>query len=180
MYSVCLISNQTFNNIWFHCEICPLNWLQWKVEIDWALVNWPQSLVPQAFRQETSLSNWCLIRGPRWRHNCQAAKSLTHTFTRRVSCSGCPRGINGSEWPHLLCKVNIIRESNLILRALCWMERWCLWDGHKNIYNDPKWGVGQQWMARWSSQSIFSQQNSQECQVEALSIFTVTPLVTFL
>lgn len=107
--------------------ICPLNWLQSKVWIDWARVNWPQFLVPQAFRQGARLPSWCLIQGPRWRRNSLAVRSLTHTLTRRGCGSGWPRGMRGSGvWaapPALKSQYNRGQWCDSELCALKWMDR---------------------------------------------------------
>lgn len=133
-YSVCLMSIQAqpfYHLFWSPSVICPLNWLQSKVWIDWAWVNWPQFPVPQAFRQGARLPSWCLIQGPRWRHNSLAVRSLTHTFTRRGCGSGWPPGIAGSEGPLLLSKVNIIGDSDVTLSQV-------IWTGWTNAFYGPR------------------------------------------
>lgn len=129
-YPVCLMSNQAqpfYHPFWSPSVICPLNWLQSKVWIDWARVNWPQFLVPQAFRQGARLPSWCLIQGPRWRRNSLAVRSLTHTLTRRGCGSGWPRGMRGSGvWaapPALKSQYNRGQWCDSELCALKWMDR---------------------------------------------------------
>jgi len=84
--TLCLMSTQTqpfYHPFWSPSVICPLNWLQSKVWIDRAWVNWPQFRVPEAFWQGDCLPSWCLIQSLRWRRSSLAVRSLTHTFTRR-------------------------------------------------------------------------------------------------
>lgn len=88
-------SPTVYHPFWSPSVKCPLNWLQSKVWIDRAWVNWPRFQVPEAFRQGACLPSWCLIQGPRWRCNSLAVRSLTHTFTRRGCGSGGPRGDDG-------------------------------------------------------------------------------------